>query len=55
MTNIHELLDEVELQEKQHQRFYLGISGIGNPNQRLVGCVIAGLCQTISSLEFCAC
>ena len=36
MTNIHELLDEVELQEKQHQRFYLGISGIGNPNQRLV-------------------
>ena len=36
MTNIHELFDEVELQEKQHQRFYLGISGIGNPNQRLV-------------------
>ena len=26
MTKIHELLDEVELQEKQHRRFYLGIS-----------------------------
>jgi len=36
MTKIHELLDQVELQEKQHKRFYLGISGIGNSNQRLV-------------------
>ena len=36
MTIVHELLDQVELDEEQYQRFYLGISGIGNPNQRLV-------------------
>ena len=36
MTIVHELLDQVELSEEQHQRFYLGISGIGNSNQRLV-------------------
>ena len=33
---INHLLDEVETNNKQPRRFYLGISGIGNPNQRLL-------------------
>ena len=33
---INHLLDEVETNAERHQRFYLGISGIGNPNQRLL-------------------
>jgi len=33
---INNLLDEVETNTERHQRFYLGISGIGNPNQRLL-------------------
>jgi hypothetical protein len=33
---INHLLDEVETNTERHQRFYLGISGIGNPNQRLL-------------------
>ena len=36
MKDINHLLDDVELQQKRHQRFYLGISQIGNPNQRLL-------------------
>ena len=33
---INNLLDEVETNAERRQRFYLGISGIGNPNQRLL-------------------
>ena len=36
MKDINHLLDDVELKQKRCQRFYLGISQIGNPNQRLL-------------------
>ena len=36
MKDINHLLDDVELQQKNRQRFYLGMSQIGNPNQRLL-------------------
>ena len=36
MNDINNLLDDVELNKKRHRRFYLGISQVGNPNQRLL-------------------
>jgi hypothetical protein len=36
MKDINHLLDDVELKQKKRQRFYLGISQIGNSNQRLL-------------------
>jgi len=36
MNDINHLLDDVERNQDKHQRFYLGISQIGNPNQRLL-------------------
>ena len=36
MKDINHLLDDVELQQKKRQRFYLGMSQIGNSNQRLL-------------------
>ena len=36
MKDINHLLDDVELQEERSLRFYLGMSQIGNPNQRLL-------------------
>ena len=36
MTVVNDLLDQVEVQEERQRRFYLGISGIGNSNNRLV-------------------
>ena len=36
MKDINHLLDDVELQKERGLRFYLGMSQIGNPNQRLL-------------------
>ena len=36
MTVVNDLLDQVEIKEERQRRFYLGISGIGNSNNRLV-------------------